>query len=486
MVMRIIGNDPQDPGAPPTGVDAGTGKTRAWALGLYTVGNYPAVVQFHEDRLCLAGCPSQPERVDMSNSGIYETFSPSAVLDGTVTDDSALAFALNSNEVNAIRWLQSDQNGLLIGTAGGEWLMSSAFTNSPLTPTSVSAHQSTQHGSQPIAPVRVGVDTMFVQIGGKILRQMVYNYYINGFQGANIAFRAEHLAAPGIIQVARQRTPQPLIWLVRADGKLASVLYEPTEQQHPQDCGWALQFDYSGISVQSIAVIPSVDTSRDELWLAVTRTLPDGDHTYIERMSKLWEEGDATPFTLNGESGYHFTPSLTTYLDSAQRTVFGSAVTNITGLDHLEGMTVGVLVDGATHPDVVVTSGAITLDAAALDVNVGLKYTSRARTMHVEAGAADGTAMGKKKRIWKVVFRLFSSLGFKVLPNGTGGQLTDVEPFRSTADLMDSPPPLFSGDYNVDWEGTYETEGFVEFLQDDPLPLNVSSVVLKLETMDDD
>jgi len=476
--------DALDPGKPPTGTDTGTGKTRAWQMGAFYPGNYPSVIQFHEDRLCFAGCPATPQRIDMSNTSQYTIFSPSAVKDGTVVDSNACVFVLSSNEVNAIRWTASDQNGLLIGTAGGEWLLSPASTGAVITPSNVNAKQSSQHGSEPVQPVRVGSDTIFVQAGGKRLRQMVYDYYANGFQGANLSFRAEHLAAPGFSQLCYQRTPQPLIWGVRKDGALVSILYDRNEQENPQDCGWGLSFSDGTAKVVSAQVISSPDGTRDELWVAVQRTVNGATVCYIERMSKLWEEGDATPYTLNGATAYRFTPSLTTYLDAAARTVFGSPVTTISGLSHLEGRTVGVLVDGATHPDRTVSGGSITLDAAAKDVNVGLKFTSRGRTMSIEAGAAAGTAQSKKKRIHRVAFRLYDSLGLTVKASGTGGEKEITEPFRSTADLMDSPPPLLTDDVDVDWEGTYETAGTVEFLQSDPLPLNISAIVVSLETQD--
>lgn len=476
--------DSLDPGPPPTGTTTGTGVTRAWQLGAYWLGNFPSIVQFHEDRLCFAGAPSSPQRIDMSCSSQYTIFSPTAVKDGTIVDSNACSFVLNSNEVNSIRWLASDQNGLLIGTAGGEWLMTPASTGAVITPSNVNAKQSSQHGSEPVQPVRVGVDTIFLQAGAKRLRQMVYDYYVNGFQGANLSFRAEHLAAAGFKQLCYQRTPQPLIWAVRKDGALVSILFDRNEQENPQDCGWALYFADGTAKVISAQVIPSPDGTRDELWLAVQRTINGTSRTFIERMSKLWEEGDATPYDLSGTTAYRFTPALTTYLDASIRTVFGSPVTAISGLDYLEGRTVGVLADGSTHPDRTVTSGSITLDRTATDVNVGLKFTSRARTMPIEAGAAAGTAQTKKKRIHRVGFRMFDSLGLTVKATGSGGEQEITEPFRSTSDLMDAPPPLFSGDYDVDWEGTYETAGTVEFSQTDPLPLNISALVVSLETQD--
>jgi hypothetical protein len=479
----VVGDDPIDPGVPATGTDTGTGNTRAWCAGAYYTGNYPSVAQFHEDRLIFAATPSAPQRVDMSNSGLYEIFSPSALKDGTVVDSNACAFTLSSNEANGIKWLVSDQNGLLIGTAGGEWLMRPAVNGGTITPTNVDAKQSSQHGSAAVTPLRVGNETMFVQSGGKRIRQMIYDYYVNGFQGADLSFRASHLTVSGFKQLAYQRTPQPIIWALRNDGLLISIPYDRSEQDKPQDCGWALHTIAGGI-VQSIAVIPSVDGTRDEVWMAVQRTVNGATVCYTERMTKIWEEGDATAYDLEGTTEYRFTPVNTYYLDCAQRGTFGSPVTTVSGLGYLEGATVGVLADGATHPDCVVTGGSITLQRSAADVTVGLKYESRARTMTIEAGAAAGTAQTKKKKIHRVGFRLFDTLGMTVRPSGTGGQQDVTEPFRRTNDLMDAPPPLFSGDFDVDWEGTFETDGTIEFAQTDPLPFNISMLVASLETQD--
>jgi len=478
--MKMVGDDPLDPGPVPTTSEPAIANTRGWCLGVYWTSNYPAVVQFHEDRLCLAGAPQSPQRVDMSNSGLYEVFSPSALLDGTVTDSNSCAFGLSSNEVNNIRWLMSDQNGLLVGTAGGEWILTPASTGAVITPTNINAKQSSQNGSESVAPVRVGVDTLYLQAGARRLRQLVYDFYVNGFQGSDTSSWAEHLTVNGFKQICFQRTPQQLVWLVRNDGKIVSINYDRASEQ----LGWSLH-TIAGGTVVSAQVIPAPDNSRDELWLAVQRTINGSTVTYVERMSKLWEEGDATEVTqADGSVVTRFTPSLTTYLDSAKRTVFGSPVTTISGLNHLEGQTVGILADGATHPDLVVSGGSITLARSALDVNVGLKYTSVGRTMHAEAGAAAGTAQGKKKKIHRVTFRLFDSLGLTVRAQGSGAEQDIVEPFRSTADAMDAPPPLFNGDYDVDWEGTYETEGWVEFMQVDPLPLNVVSLTINLDTQD--
>lgn len=473
-------SDPNDPTAPGTADPTGAlSPARAWYLGSFYPGNYPSVVTFHEDRLIFAGCPNLPQRLDGSVSGQYNTFSPNAVADGTVTAASAYAFSLNANTVNVIRWMQSDQHGLLIGTAGGEWLLSPGTTGQAISATNVSAKQSTLYGSEPIPALRIGNETMFTQEGGRRLRALKYDFYVDGFQGPDVSVLSEHLTVSGIKQYALQKSPQQIIWVVRNDGALASISYDRDQDEQ----GWYLHQlggDPTTTKVLSVACIPSPDGSRDEVWLAVQRVINGATVCYVERMTKLWEVGDAVQYTLSGTTQTKYVPRDTYYLDAAVRAVFGTPVTTITGLSWLEGQTVSVLADSATHPDVVVTGGAITLQRSALDVCVGLGYTSKSQTLQIEAGGADGPAQGKIKRIHRLIVRMYDTLGL-TLRAGTNTQ--DVS-FRYSDGLMDAPPSLFSGDQPMVWEGTYDRDGYVSWEQDQPLPSNISMIAAQLETQD--
>ena len=93
------------------------------------------------------------------------------------------------------------------------------------------------------------------------------------------------------------------------------------------------------------------------------------------------------------------------FLDS-QLSYSGSAVTTLGGLSHLEGQTVSVLAGGATHPDVTVSSGQITLARSATEVKVGSPYTSLLQTMRIDAGAQNGTSQSKTKEFTKLLPRL--------------------------------------------------------------------------------
>ena len=159
----------------------------------------------------------------------------------------------------------------------------------------------------------------------------------------------------------------------------------------------------------------------------------------------------------------------------------GSPITTVTGLNHLEGEAVDILADGAVHPSKTVSGGQVTLDYPAATIQAGLGYVSKIETMRIEAGSQGGTAQGKTKRIHAVILRFWRSLGVKV---GPSSDKLDVLPFRSSADPMGEPPPLFTGDKKIRFRGGYGREGRMVIQQDQPLPLTVIALIPQLSTFD--
>lgn len=158
-----------------------------------------------------------------------------------------------------------------------------------------------------------------------------------------------------------------------------------------------------------------------------------------------------------------------------------SALT-IGGLDHLIGETVTILAEGATHPArVVAPDGTIALERPVAWAHVGLGYLSRLTTMDLEAGAAEGAAQGKKRRVHRVIVRLNDSLGMRV--GGDPGRTEDIV-FRGPRTAMDQSPPLFSGDKLVVFPKGWDSNAFVTVLQEQPLPCTVVALIPHLTTMD--
>ena len=444
-----------------------------WRLGAWSdTSGWPAVCTFYQDRLCFAGTPGTPQRIDMSRSGDYVSFTPSEP-DGTVVDDHAVALTLNANNVNVVRWLADDEKGLIAGTVGGEWLIRPSSLGEAITPSNVQASRSTNFGSADAAPVRIGKAILYLQRARRRLREHAFVFEDDGFRSPDVSLLASHLPTPGILEMGFQQEPDSLLWLVRSDGRLLGLSYA-----REQDViGWHLHelggFADAGKTepavVESVACIPSPATDRDDLWLIVRRHIDGATVRSVEYMEPpLADDADASgAFYVDCGASYD-----------------GSAATTIGGLDHLEGETVAVLADAATHPERVVSGGSITLERPASIVHVGLPYASLLETMNLEAGSADGTAQGKTKRVHRCTIRLHRSLGLKAGPDADRLDPVPQTWFRPPSTAMGTPPALFSGDADLAWPGGYERAGRVMIRCSDPLPATIVAVMPQVLTQD--
>ena len=89
--------------------------------------------------------------------------------------------------------------------------------------------------------------------------------------------------------------------------------------------------------------------------------------------------------------------------------------TSLSGLTHLEGETVKVIVDDAMQTNKVVSSGAITLDAVPSSyVEVGLDYTPKVKTLPVELKLPSGNTIAQKKRIVEATANVYLSQNLTV------------------------------------------------------------------------
>ena len=168
-------------------------------------------------------------------------------------------------------------------------------------------------------------------------------------------------------------------------------------------------------------------------------------------------------------------------------------------LDHLEGETVSILADGASHPDKVVSGGQITLDRAASFVSVGFPYIATLETMRIEAGAADGTAQGKIKRITDITVRLYQTgPGLFVGPiDGTMDEFhmrkagaadptkAEGRGLAGSGSEMNKPIVLFDGDTpNLSYPEGYTQHGRVAVQHRLPFPCTVTAIMPQLLTQD--
>jgi hypothetical protein len=435
-----------------------------FALGSFSdTTGHPSCVTFFEQRLVFAATLSQPQTLFFSVSGDYENMDDN--YHGTVADDDAIIYTIASNQVNAIRFMTATRT-LIIGTAGGEFAVSGGGTDIAITPTNILIKKQSNNGAANVDALAVGNATLFLQRAKRKLRELAYNFDVDGYVAPDLTILAEHISEGGFKQLSYQQEPNQIIWCVRNDGQLIGLTYQREQEVvawHRHIFGGA--FSSGNAVCESVATIPT-DDSEYQTWVIVKRTINGATKRYIEYIHNLnFDETDDTSFN---------------FLDS-QLSYDGSPVTTISGLSHLEGQTVSILADGATHPDKVVSSGEITLNRSASKVKVGLGFTSLLQTMRLDAGSQNGTSQSKTKRIYEITIRLYESLGVEVGPD-----LNNMEriPFRSSANLMNSGVGVFTGDKEVEFRGNYETDGFIFVRQDQPLPLTILSLYPKLITND--
>lgn len=444
--------------------------TTGWHLGAWSdTTGWPAAVTFFEDRLAFGGAPFNPQRIDASRTGDYENFAPTN-MDRSVAADHALSYTLLARDVNSVRWMTDNDKGVVLGTVGAEWILRPSTSLEALSPTNVSAKRATNNGSANVAAVDMDRSIVYVQRGGRQVREFIYDFNVEGFRSPDVSVGGEHMTQTGIRQLAGAKTPQPTVWMVRNDGQLIGMTYDRDNNV----VGWHRHVlgGYSNAArtaaavVESVAVIPEPGGVYDEVWVVVRRNIGGNTKRYVEYFTKRWESGDTLKDSFFVDCGltYDGTPALT-----------------ITGLAHLNGQRVDILADGAVHPSLVVDAGEVTLRYEASKVHVGLPMTSILRTLPIEAGAADGTALGKTKRINRVTFWFMDTVGGKY---GKDLEHLNVLFARADQDSMDAPPPLFSGQRGVSWDGGYDFEAPICLVQDQPLPMTLLAYSPMVVTQD--
>ena len=380
---------------------------------------------------------------------------------GEIAADQAISLEVASGEINDIQWLHPDRE-LIAGTAGGEFTIGELTNGDPLGPGNVRVQLQSRYGTRGVPPVGSGSSTLFLLRAGTKLREIAYDFANDGYQTKDATTLSEHITKPGVIDMDFALDPYSVVWCVRSDGKLLGFTWNNEEQVK----GWHRhQIGGAGI-VETVAVIPKADNTGEQVWMVVRRTIGGNTRRYVEYMENPWERDQLQADAFYVDSGLTYS---------------GSPATTISGLTHLEGMEVDVLTDGAAHPRETVTGGAITLQAPATKVQVGLPCPPRLMTMRLEAGAADGTAQGKTKRIHKVTFRVLDTGAMKVGPSES--VLQEIE-FRKPSNPMNAPPPLFTGDRLVAWPSSYETDARMFVTSDKPMPLTLVGIYPQVVTQD--
>ena len=453
VVTAVVQEDDGGISVLPHNVVGSSNATKKWSLGAFDGDQgFPRAVAFYEERLYFAGTTGQPQSIFGSVTADFENHTP-----GT-EDDKAVNITIASDQVNVIKHLLPARF-LQVLTTSSEFTLSGGTGTTPVTPTNINVLRETTFGSSDIRPLRAGNSTILIQKGLEKVKEITFDLDTDGLLGVDLSILADHLPRGGLTDMIWQQEPELILWFVHSDGGLIGLTYDRANGAvgwHDHDLGG------SGI-VESITAIPS--GAEDQVYLSVKRTINGATVRHIETLTTI-DFGD--------DVGDAF------YVDSGL-TYSGSATTTITGLNHLEGETVAILADGAAHADKTVSGGSITLDRSSSKVHVGYSYSSIVETLRMEAGADDGIAQGKIKRIHGVTARFFKSVGAEIGPDVNN---LDRLPFRDSSMDMDTAIPLFSGDKEIFFPSGYDNDARVVIRQNQPLPMTVLAIMRRSNTFD--
>jgi hypothetical protein len=324
----------------------------------------------------------------------------------------------------------------------------------------------TSGGSSPTAkPIRVGASILFVDRPGNKVREIARDALGENLESREVSYVSEHILRDqgGAVECAYQQESNNTIWYVTTDGALISL----TWNREQEVAAWARHLigATSGVSyVESIAVIPSADGLKDNLYLSIKRNVFGESVRYIEKLEQDFypESGPANRFNMM-------------FLDSF--IVVDSPSGVMDGFLHLKGETVTLVKDGVYSGTQEVTSAG-TIDTGSLysELLVGYDYTSVAKSLPPEAGSAFGTSHGQIKQVKKMQARILNSLDFEygwsgaTLNSKTALELNKGQSSNFVTDTVELIP---NAPYHPESQWTIQTSK--------PYPLNVLSVSLTVE-----
>lgn len=250
----------------------------------YSAFSYPSKLTFFERRLIYAASDSFPQSIWGSVGASYDSF-----LTGTAADD-AFKYTIASGQANRIRWMAATEDFLAIGTAGAEF-KAEGGNNDPVTPTNISIKPPSFYGSADIKPIRLDSHILYIQRDSITTRTFEFDAIQDGFTSINRNLTADTILqgrygmSSGVKQVAFQSGAPSINWMIRNDGILCGLTFEPREQVN----GWHRHVSggYYAAGKQYKPEYGSVcsinqSTAADQIYYTVTRTIDGATVRYIE------------------------------------------------------------------------------------------------------------------------------------------------------------------------------------------------------------
>lgn len=384
---------------------------------------YPAAVTFHENRLCFAGTIAEPDTIWMSKIGGFFNFDL-----GDANDTDSINLVAATGDVNEIRYLKSNRD-LQIFTLSDE-LYIPTYLNQAITPTNAQIRKQTPYGSEFVTPISIDGATLFVEKGGRTIREYLYSDTEDAYVSTPVSTVASHLIS---------------------NPKNLAVVHS----------GFATQESYAAF-VMDNGDISLFSSNRAEKRAAWTKITSQGNFKNVVSIADrlfVYSEIDTNVYAL-----CEFIDDIG--LDGYDYYAYGSGTVNVSHY----GASVTLDVIGYDGTNKVYLGQATTDSSSNLNLTahssythfyIGKKFTAKIITNPIDTIAGNGPATGDVRGVSTVVLNVKESESLKI--NN-----------RSISNIAG-----FTGNKEVRLLG-YSRNPQVTIEQDDPMPLQVNGLISEL------
>jgi hypothetical protein len=254
-----------------------------WAFGSFSaIQGYPGVCTYYDDRLLLAATQLQPQTFFASQVSQYVNFGVSS----PQVDSDAITETLNSRQQNPVVDMIA-LNQLLLGTATATLLVTNSAADGTITPEDISVVSQEFYGLQNVPIALTGSTAIYVQWGGRKIRDVVYQFLYGKFLGQELTLYAQQMFPIGTTCTRVAYAPEPfgLVFCVRSDGVMCVCTYFQEQQagMAPGSGVVAWTRYITAGNFEDVCVLP--ENGSFSVYVIVGRTIQGQYVRYIERFA---------------------------------------------------------------------------------------------------------------------------------------------------------------------------------------------------------
>lgn len=428
-----------------------TTATSDWYEGSFSAARgFPSAVAIYEGRLWWAG----NDRIYGSYSDAYHSFDDGYNSEELEAGDaSGISYSIGYGPVDTVNWLLPLLR-LIGGTQGCEASIQSSSYGEVLTPSNFHIKYPSNQGSNSAGAVVLDNRGIFAHRSGRRVYELNYSSDFYDYASTDLTELWPECGNSEVIRIAAHRLPDDRIHCVRADGSVALLVRDPSEDMR----AW-VEIETDG-TIEDVVTLPGDE--EDNVYYLVNRN----GFRCLEKWSK---ESECVGGDIN---------------KNADSFVTGSSVSVLTGLDHLEGKSVVAWADGKDIGTFTVSSGSVYLGATYSNIVAGLGYTAQYKSSKLAYAAGMGTALTQRKAVDHLALIMCNThaQGLQYGPDFT--RLDDMPRFEDGTYVEEGKVWESYDKDSFEFDGMWDTDSRICLQAAAPRPVTLLAAVISIATHD--